>query len=83
MEIFDPKIWQQKAGIEFDLLTWYAVHGHLCLALRQPQNIGPSRELIKKVLAEIGLLLLEAKLVNAEQLSEAYRIEQQESPHES
>ncbi len=33
----------QQLTVETDLLTWMAVQGMLELALRHPQNIGPSR----------------------------------------
>jgi hypothetical protein len=33
-----------EGTVKASLLTWITVHGNLCLALRHPQNRGPSRE---------------------------------------
>lgn len=54
---------EQQVIVTLPVLYWMAVHGNLCLALRHPQNNGPSRasvihsiELIESVLKDQGLM---------------------------
>ena len=42
------------ATVEADLVSWMAVHGQLLLALRHPQNIGASAQLVSDFCEKIG-----------------------------
>ncbi len=72
---------ETEASVETNLLTWLAIHGNLCLALRHPQNKGASRPLVMKFVKELGDKLLEWKVITEEQLAAAQCLEQEESPH--
>jgi hypothetical protein len=56
-------------------ITWMAVHGNLCLALRHPKNTGPSRQLIDDFLLQLGGYLVDAGVLTAEELAEAEGLE--------
>jgi hypothetical protein len=57
-------------------LTWMAVHGNLCLALRHPANSGPSRKLIENFVRQLGENLVENGVLTAAELAEVQRTEQ-------
>src|SRR5207302_318033 len=40
-------------------IAWLAAHGNLLLALRHPQNIGASRELMLELVERLGQALVE------------------------
>jgi len=62
-------------------LTWLAVHGNICLALRHPQNKGASRRLVEKFVKELGNKLVEWKVITQQELEATEKLEQEESPH--
>jgi len=68
-------------SITTNQLTWLAVHGNICLALRHPQNIGASRPLVEKFVKELGKKLVEWRVVTQEELEAAEKLEREESPH--
>jgi hypothetical protein len=68
-------------SIESPGLVWMAVHGTLCLGLRHPAYVGPSRALTENFVKELGQQLVEWKVLTAEELAEVERVERQESPH--
>jgi hypothetical protein len=54
---------QMRIEIELDVITWFAVQANVSLALRHPQNIGPSasyasfaRNCILEALLESGFI---------------------------
>lgn len=50
-----------KASIEAELLTWMAVHGNICLALRHPDNNSTLvRPRMVQLINTIGVLLVDS-----------------------
>jgi len=70
-----------EATVTTNLLTWLAIHGNLCLALRHPKNSGPTRQYIIKFVKELGQKLVEWKVITPQELQAAEHLEQEESPH--
>jgi hypothetical protein len=68
-------------AIESPGLVWMAVHGAICLGLRHPAHVGPSRELVVNFVKALGQELVEWNVLTALELAEVERVEQQESPH--
>lgn len=64
-------------------LTWLAIHGNLCLALRHPQNKGASRQLVINFVNHLGSKLVEWQVITIEELEAAHKLEREESPHGS
>lgn len=62
--------------IETSGLTWMAVHGVICLGLRHPQFVGPSRMLVLNFVRELGRQLVEHDVLTGEELSLVERTEQ-------
>lgn len=67
-----------RAEVIATLHEWMAVHGNLCLALRHPENTGPSRALIVGMIHRIGKILVEGGALTEEELNFATRVEQEE-----
>lgn len=67
----------EVAPLETNLLTWMAVHGNLCLALRHPQNRGPSRSVILEFLTDLSNLIVERGLLTREQMDAAFALERE------
>jgi hypothetical protein len=61
--------------VEANLLTWTAVHGNLCLALRNPSNRGASRQIVIDFVRELGAYLLERGALDKATLERAERLE--------
>jgi hypothetical protein len=72
----------KHARMRTDLLSWMAVHGNLCLALRHPANDGLSRDLVRQFRDRLGRMLVEAGMLTREQLLEATALEREMSPHD-
>jgi hypothetical protein len=68
--------------VKADLLTWMIVHGNLCLALRHPQNRGPSRNVAVMLTKALGKALVEWGALTSEQLEEAEKLEAEEGSRE-
>lgn len=66
------------AEVVATLHEWLTVHGNLCLALRHPENTGPSRVLIVGMIYRIGKILVEGGVLTQEELNFATRVEQEE-----
>jgi hypothetical protein len=60
------------------LLTWLAVHGNLCLALRHPANLGKSRERMVGLIRTISVLLVDSGFMTQEEMDQATRYEAQQ-----
>jgi len=73
MPNLDPQLWLQRVTLEGDLLTWLAVHGYLCLALRHPAMTGPSRHLVAAVVRQLGEVLVARGALTAAELAEVSR----------
>jgi hypothetical protein len=71
-----------QGTVKANLLMWVTVHGNLCLALRHPQNRGPSREWVVEFTKALGKALVEWGALTPEQLEEAERIEAEEGSSE-
>ena len=71
----NPEFWRKEVTINLNVITLMAVHGNLLLALRHPQNIGESRDLIIDFCKQIGEELVLLGAMAPEQLNEAYRVE--------
>lgn len=68
----------ENRTVDGTLLEWLTVHGNLCLALRHPQNDGPSRATVVSMIHRIGKLLVEGGILTREELNFATRVEQDE-----
>jgi len=67
--------------VEASGLLWMAIHGNLCLALRHPANLGPSRELVLGFVKNLGRLLVEWGVLTEAQLAAAQKVEQEHGTH--
>jgi hypothetical protein len=67
--------------VESPGIVWMAVHGAICLGLRHPAYIGPSRELVVNFVQALGESLIENGVLTPEELAEVQRVERRESPH--
>lgn len=61
-------------------ITWMAIHGNLCLALRHPSNTGPSRLLVKEFLNQLGQHLVGVGVLTPAELAEVQRTETAATP---
>lgn len=65
-----------KASIEAELLTWMAVHGNICLALRHPDNNSTRvRPRMVQLINTIGVLLVDSGFMTQAELDDATRYE--------
>lgn len=69
---------KSRKTVEADLLTWMAIHGNLSLALRHPQNKGPSRAYVARFVKRLGQWLVEQGVVTQEELECHYALESEE-----
>jgi len=60
------------------LLTWLAVHGNLCLALRHPDNRGASRTWVIAFVKALGQHLVSLDVLTADELAAAEKLEAEE-----
>jgi len=67
-----------QSQVTANLLTWLTVHGNLCLALRHPQNQGPSRRFVVDFVKQLGELLVAWGVITDEERAAAERIEVEE-----
>lgn len=58
-----------------DRLTWLAVHGSICLALRHPDYQGPTRQMMLEFVHQLGRGLVEWECLTAEELAWIERTE--------
>jgi hypothetical protein len=63
-------------SIETSGLTWMAVHGVICLGLRHPGYVGPSRAIVLSFVRELGRELLDHGVLTSEELALVERTEQ-------
>jgi hypothetical protein len=75
----NPRNARLSIEIETELLVWLAVHGNLVLALRHPDNRGPSRALVKRFAAHLLEILVAHELLSQE---EAAAVEQEQAAAE-
>jgi len=61
--------------VHADAMTWMAVHGNLCLALRHPANRGESREQMIAVIHQLGENLVACGLLTQAEMDDAMRYE--------
>lgn len=78
MVLTPEQLEEKKAQVEANLLTWITIHGNLCLALRHPQNRGPSRVYAVAFVKEIGRMLVEHGAITEEQLRKIEKLEAEE-----
>jgi len=73
---------EKVVPIESRLVTWLAVHGYLCMALRHPalQDVTahPSRGVVQSFVDELGELLVLNDVLTPEELQESVRLEERE-----
>ncbi len=75
----DTKLAVQPITVTAEALTWLAVHGNVCLALRHPANCSPNvRPRMIKFVRMIGDRLVESGLLTREQMDAAMRYELQQ-----
>lgn len=66
---------EKHISIQLPAISWLAVHGNLCLALRHPENIGPSRTLAKSAILTIEAALLALDIMDQEDIEKVHRTE--------
>lgn len=69
---------KKAAVVKADLLTWLAIHGNLCLALRHPGNTGKSRPYVIAFTKSLGKKLVEWGVVTEEDLRATEKLEIEE-----
>jgi len=74
----DLQILKKKAAISVPLITWVAIHGNLCLALRHPENVGDLRKLVLNFVKELGQFLVRCKVYTKSQLEAIEKVEIEE-----
>jgi hypothetical protein len=73
------RILVSKTGtITANLHTWLTIHGNVCLALRHPQNRGPSRQIALVFVKELGKALVRWGAITEEELKDAEKLEAEE-----
>ena len=75
MSPVNPQFWLKETTIKLNVITLLAVHGNLLLALRHPQNLGESRDLVIDFCRQIGEELVLLGAMAPETLKEAYTVE--------
>jgi len=65
-------------SVSAPLLTWLAVHGNLCLALRHPSNRGASRAWVIAFVKALGQHLVDVGVITAQELQAAQKLEIEE-----
>jgi len=68
----------KNASISAPLITWVAIHGNLCLALRHPNNVGDSRKLVLNFVKDLGKFLVDCKIFTESQLEAIEKVEIEE-----
>jgi hypothetical protein len=76
-DLDSPKGRRESATVDASLLDWVAVHGCMCLGLRQPDSCGPSRELMLQFLERLGVLLVERGMMTRAELDSAMQVERE------
>ena len=64
--------------VEATAFEWMTVHGNLCLALRHPQNRGPSREACMNIVRKLSKAIVESGLLTQQEMDQATALERQE-----
>lgn len=72
MKRSDPS---QSAQVIATHITWLAVHGNLCLALRHPANRGPSRSFVVEFTRSLGRMLVTWGVITEEELKAVEHLE--------
>jgi hypothetical protein len=70
----------ETAAVNETLFLWMAVHGYLCLALRNPVAQGDSRLFVEAFVEKIGRLLVERGLLTQPELDAAQQLERESKP---
>ena len=70
---------EDLAAVEADLLTWMAIHGNLCLALRHPGNQGPSAQLVSDFAHALLAMLIDRGLLSPAEADQVSRVEVEET----
>jgi hypothetical protein len=61
--------------IEADLFTWMTVHGNLQLALRHPENVGPSRAVMENFVQSLEEILVRGGIIDQEDIDRGRTLE--------
>lgn len=65
-----------------EMVTWLAVHGNLCLALRHPGNTSNSRQRVVDFTLGLGKFLVDSGAITQEELDRAQKVEAEEGSPE-
>ena len=60
----------ERAMIMFSARVWLCIYTNLCLALRHPENEGPSRSMVEAACKVVGEVLLDMKVIEQSDLDE-------------
>lgn len=75
----DLKLAVQPITVTAEALTWLAVHGNVCLAMRHPDNHSPNvRPRMVKFLKEISNRLVDSGFISREAMDGATKYELQQ-----
>jgi len=74
----DPQFWKSQAQVNAPMFIWLAVHGNLCLALRHPENRGPSRPYVEQFVKQLGRWLVVRGAITQREREAAEKLEREE-----
>lgn len=72
---FSDRPFKQPLTVTAPAIVWLAVHGNLCLAMRHPANRGPSSGLIDHFVLQLGGYLVDAGVLQPDELAAAEGLE--------
>lgn len=67
-------------GFDLPLIVVLALHGHLCLALRHPENTGGSRTLIEELVEDLEAQLVAIGALTPAEVTDIHRVEAAAAP---
>ena len=68
----------ERVHVEADLFTWMSVHGNLQLALRHPENQGPSRKIVENFVEALAAVLVRGGIIDQADIDRGNRLEADE-----
>lgn len=69
VEKLTGKDWTREIRMTFTALEWMVIHGQISLALRHPENKGPSRSYAELVLRQIERRFRELNVLDDQDLA--------------
>lgn len=72
----------ETATVEESLFVWMTIHGNLCLALRHPENDGPSRAYMEAFINKLSMMLVQRGMLTQQDIERAQRVEREFRPQQ-